>query len=283
VQPLDPTLDQTGQPIALDPNRPHGLDDLIDRLRVEMGADPRWLPSWADICRVRDYFGATWSTAQRSNDYSFATMVLIHLELVDRARATIEPYTTIGCSPHDMPIGTPCRLHEGGGILGFGGEDLPLPATPLICAWRVLAKHKRLSAMEIYDRARPAPPLPSQRGYRQVFPISGEVQNVASQTEGIAAARGQYRHPQALAAERIFVAGANDWTIHDIRVDGMSILAPHLDLPGFLFSSDIMGPHVPLTIVNQDQWIEIEARRVRGDAPRFFASVMGSLTGGNAA
>lgn len=267
---------------ALDPNRPHGLTDVIERMNTERG-DPSWLPSWADICRVREYVGESWSRARQriGNDYSLAWSVLVHLEFVEKARATIAPYTTITCVLHDAPIGAPCGHHQGSGFVSLRGssvqleeEDTVLPETPVVCTWRVLAKHNRLAATEIFERRALAPAPQASGRRREVLPLSADLEG------GKAVVRVQYRHPQQLAAERLFIALGDDWSVHDIRVGGTSVLAPHLDLPGFLFSADVMGPHLPLPVVDQDQWIEVEARRIRGTTPRFYASLVGSRNKG---
>lgn len=261
--------------MALDPNRPHGLDDVLDRINADAkhGNSTRF-PSWNDICRVRTYVGdAAWLRARagRENDYDLAYMILLHLSNV-REGATIATYTTIACSAHDAPIGSPCARVVLGVMPEDTEADLALPGKPSVCAYRVLAKHDRLAALELFKQPRVIPAPSSPQARRQVIPISGDL------TNGDANARAQYHHPQPFGAERIFVAGAGDWTICDIRVGGMSILAPHLHLPGSLFGGDVMGPHLRLPIIKQDQWIEIASIRIHGDASTFYASLIGTHT-----
>ncbi len=88
--------------------------------------------------------------------------------------------------------------------------------------------------------------------------------------------RVQYRNPSPLHAERIYVAQAGDWAIQDVRIAERTVLGGHRDLPGFLFSNRGVGPHLPLPVVEQDQWIEVDARRIRGDAGRFQAVLVGT-------
>jgi hypothetical protein len=280
--------------MVLDPNRSHDLDDVLDRINADakQGNSTRF-PSWNDVCRVRAYVGdVAWLKARagRDNDYDLAYMILLHLSNV-REGSTIATYTTIACSAHDAPIGSPCARV----VLGImrEEEDLALPGKPAVCAYRVLAKHDRLAALELFEQPRVTPTpqdTPASSPYqarRQVIPISGDVLIAVSKRNWIvsrgltmadANARAQYRHPKPFGAERIFVAGADDWTISDIRVGGESIIAPHRDLPGSLFSGNVMGPHLRLPTIEQDQWIEIASVRIRGDAPTFYASVIGTHT-----
>lgn len=259
----------------LDPNRPHGLDDVIERVLRSGEHRP---PSWADVCRVREYVGEAWATMRErsGSDYGLAVTVLHHLVDVDGARMSVEPYLTIGCQAHGAPAGSACGENKDGAFtytfLGSEPDDLSLPPLPLVCAQRVLAKHDRLAAMELFERPRPARPPQDgpSRADHSVLPISAELEN------DVAVGRVQQRHPVPLTIERLFLSQGSDWTICDIRVDGRSALTPHHDLPGFLFGNRVAGPHLPLPVVDQDQWIEIVARRVCGDAPRFYAGIMGS-------
>lgn len=59
---------------------------------------------------------------------------------------------------------------------------------------------------------------------------------------------------------------------------GKSVLGQHLDLPGTLFRNDVMGPYLSLPVIEQDQWIEIDARPARqGKNPWFRAAIIGTI------
>ena len=69
-----------------------------------------------------------------------------------------------------------------------------------------------------------------------------------------------------------------DWVIHDLRIGGKSVLARHHDLPGDLFRNSVMGPHLSLPVIEQDQWIEIEARPAhQGQNLWFRAAIIGTI------
>ncbi len=258
--------------MALDPNRPHGLDDVLARWRASRG-DSNWTTSWADVCRVREYVGEEWTRLRdnHGSDYNLAPLVLSQLDMVDQARAAIAPYVTIDCNAHDAPAGTPCARRDG----EFWRAE-SLPGSPVVCVHRVLAKHDRQEALAIFERE----PRTNQRerGGRVVLPIS-----VVPLENARGTARAQYRHPQSFHPERIFVSALSDWTICDLRVADKSVLAPHHDLPGFLFSTHVIGPSLPMPVVDQDQWIEIDVRQridfettAHGKAPGFYASIVGT-------
>jgi hypothetical protein len=256
------------QHLDLDPDRPHGLNDLIDRMNTELS----WTPSWDDVCRVREYVGAGWPR-HCSNDYSFASLVLYHLADVDKAHTTIAPYVTIACALHKAAIGAPCAHQPYQSWVRLDG-DVQLPTRPVVCTWRVLSKHDRRAALEIFERRSPASAPASGTSSpslgRDILPISAE------SLSAVAIARVQYRGPQPLVPDRIVVSGAGNWMIHDVRVGGTSIFAPHLDLPGSLFGNDTMGPLPLLPVIEQDQWIEVEAHCIRGNAPWFRAAIIGN-------
>jgi len=244
-----------------DQNRPHGLDDILERMRVDLP----WTPSWADVCRVRAYVGAGWPSAC-SGAYGFTNLVLYHLADVDKARAAVAPYVTIACPLHKAAIGVPCAHRPCQNWVLLDG-DLQLPTGPVVCSWRVLAKHDRLAALEIFEhRSEMSSP---GRG-SDILLISAELPGP------VATARVQYRNPQPLVPERLIVSGAGDWVIRDVRVGGTSIFAPHFNLPGALFSNDAMGPHPSLPPIEQDQWIEIDVHCVRGGTPWFSACLIGN-------
>jgi len=240
----------------LDPDLPHGLNDLIDRMHTE----PSWKPSWADVCRVRDFVGAQWSRAH-GNVYDFASNVLYHLADADKARATVTPYVTVACPLHKAAIGVPC------GARMFDRDIMQAHAAPVICGWRVLAKHDRLAALEFLE---PVSPVPASSKGRDIIPISAETLSV------VATVRVQYCNPQLLVPDRIVVSSAGDWVIHDICIGGKSIFAPHLDLPGALFGIDVMGPLPRLPVIEQDQWIEVEAHCIRNNHLGFIAAIVGN-------
>lgn len=195
----------------LDPNRPHGLDDIIFRRNTESPYN-RWTPSWADVCRVRAYIGGEWLTGH-NNAYDSTSYVLDRLEDVHRARTAIEPYLSVGCEPHNATVGAPCAHTSA--TWGFH-QELPLPKAPLICTWRILAKHDRRRALEIFKSHPPA----SSSGGRDILSISTELpfQMRGDTRCEFETARVQYRHPQSLIAERL--VGVRDWEIHDIRIGG---------------------------------------------------------------
>ena len=56
------------QALTPNSNRPHGLDDILDRMNTESP----WTPSWADICRVRSYVDGEWP-ADHSNVYDITS------------------------------------------------------------------------------------------------------------------------------------------------------------------------------------------------------------------
>lgn len=259
----------------LDPNRPHGLSDVIDRFFKRDGEHR--LPSWTDVCRVREYVGAEAWQAQRANgnDYDLALNVLYHLVDVEGARSSIEPYLTSGCRAHDVPAGRAC-IEDDSAFACFFSPDLKkmsLPPRPYVCARRVLAAHDREDAAKIFEqepRAGEETSGPSLAN-RCVLPISAAV----TPEDGVAIARMQHRDPWRIGISRIFISQGGDWTIRDVRVDGRSIVAPHHDLPGFVFGTHVRT-EMRLPALEQDQWIEIEARRVRGEMPWFYASVLGT-------
>jgi hypothetical protein len=262
-----------------DPKRPHGLDDIITRMRAKNTGGPSWMPSWSEVERIQQYIGIDhWTKARETagGDYALATGVLFHLDEVEGAWTTIAPYLEMGCVHHDAPAKRPCA-YGGGSVLHlfhgnpFAGQDeahFPLPEVPLVCTRRVLVAHGKIDATELFvdvPRSRP-----ESFSSRQVLPINGEV------VDGREICRSQYRHPSPLSAERLFVSIGAEWTIHDIRVADKSVLGPHRNLPGFAFGNSVMGPHLPLPVVEQDQWIEIEALRIKGDAPRFYGGIVGT-------
>ena len=62
-----------------------------------------------------------------------------------------------------------------------------------------------------------------------------------------------------------------------VKANGASVIAPHHDLPHRLFGANVIGPHVVLPIMRQDQWIEIEARREPGRTETtLYASAVGT-------
>jgi hypothetical protein len=255
-----------------DPKRPHGLDDIIARMRAKNADGPIWMPSWSEIERIQQYVGIDhWTKARETagGDYDLASCVLYHLEQVEGAWMTIAPYLELGCSYHDAPATKPCAYGGTSMLSAFAGLDernFPLPEVPLVCTRRVLAAHGKIDAAEILVDQ----PQPRGLGGRVVFPINGET------VDGRAICRSQYRHPIPFSAERLFVSIGTDWTIHDIRVADKSVLGPHRNLPGCVFSNGTMGPHLSLPVVEQDQWIEIEALRIKGDAPRFYGGIVGT-------
>jgi hypothetical protein len=256
-----------------DPNRPHGLDDVIARMRAKNTGGPSWMPSWSDVERIQRYIGIDhWAKARETagGDYGLASCVLYHLEQVEGAWTTIAPYLEFGCSYHDdAPATKPCAYGGASMLSAFAGLDernFPLPEVPLVCTRRVLAAHGKIDAAEIFVDQ----PQPHSLGGRVVLPINGEA------ADGRAICRSQYRHPIPFSAERLFVSIGADWTIHDIRVDDKSILGAHRDLPGYVFGNSVMGPHLTLPVIEQDVWIEIEANRIKGDATRFYGGVVGT-------
>lgn len=260
-----------------DPNRPHGLDDVIARMRTRNAGGPSWMPSWSEVERIQQYIGIDhWSKVRETagGDYGLATSVLLHLEEVDGAWTSIAPYLAIGCSHHDAPTERPCAFGGGSRFHLLHGDpfaDLaetifPIPKVPLVCTHRVLAAHGKIDAAEIFVDQ----PQPHSLGGRVHLPINGET------ADGRAICRSQYRHPIPFSAERLFVSIGADWTIHDIRVDDKSILGAHRDLPGYVFGNSVMGPHLTLPVIEQDVWIEIEALRIKGDATRFYGGVVGT-------
>ena len=253
-----------------DPNRPHGLDDLIKGLyryedRAEHG---RWVWSVEDLQRVRAYVGNdVWSDAREAhgNDYSVAFMILHHLDLVDRRRVETTPYTAIACEAHNAVVGQPC--------IGPDDPSYPthfdrrLPCIPSACTWRILAKHDRIAAMSLFEKRDT-----DHMNLRGIIPISVDVDDV-----GVASARAQWRQPPQLTDGQVIVSQASDWTIDDIRIDGTSVMAPHHSLPGCLFGTNrVIGPPLWLPVIKQDQWIDIDVRRGIGGASGFYASIIGS-------
>lgn len=263
--------------MQLDPNRPHSLADVIERFNARQGGDVSRLPSWADVCLVREYVGnEAWQAMRESgNDYELALNVLYHLVDVEGARSSIAPYLMANCGRHNVPAGHACIEEPDSAFACFFPSDpkaLSLPPKPYVCAHRVLAAHDRSAAAELFaqePRAEEASLDPTLAS-RTALPISGAVT-----PDGVAIVSVQHRHPSKFHLSRIFVSQGRDWTIQDIRVDGESIIAPHHALPGDLFGSHVQA-ELRLPTIEQDQWIEIEARRIRGEMPWFYASVMGT-------
>ena len=256
------------QSMILDPDRPHGLDDILDRMSTESP----WTPSWADICRVQAYVGDEWQ-ADHSNAYEVANLILYHLEDVRRAYVAVKPYLAVTCTVHNAAISDPCAYASPlSHIWGFNKES-SLARTPLVCTWRVLARHNLLSALEIFRSH-----LPASSAGHDILSLSAEHPyrmrgNTSTEFE---IARVQYRHPQPLTPERI--VGMGDWVIHDLRIGGKSVLEGHLDLPGALFHNSTLGPHLLLPVIEQDQWVEIEARPAhQGQNLWFRAAIVGTI------
>lgn len=251
----------------LDPKRPHGLDDILDRMTTEVP----WRPSWADVCRVRDYVGGAW-TEKCDNAYTTTHLVLYHLSDVRKACASGAPYVSVACAPHNAAIGDPCAHSSPLSFL----RELPLPGIPLVCTWRVLAKHDRLSAMEIFERRFSAPiGAPSHSSGHDMLLIKST--SIVHPSTALETIRFQYRDPKPFMPECLVIANAANWTIYDMRVGGTSILAPHFDLPGNLFRNDVMGPRPSWPVIEQDQWIEIEARPLRERSLSFSACLIGTV------
>ena len=254
---------------TLDPHRPHNLDDLLDHVDTEGG----WVPSWADICRVRSYIGDAWSTG-RSNAYDITSIVLHQLNDVRKERAVIEPYLSIACEAHRAAIGIPCSESSASAAAWIFNKEPSLPGTPLVCTWRVLAKHNRLDATEIFKSHLPE----FSPGGHDILSISAEHPHTmqGNAKPEFQTTRVQYRHPQPLIPERFVVMGG--WVIHDLRIGGKSVLAHHHDLSSDLFRNGTMGPYLSLPAIPQDQWVEIVTCPAgHGQSPWFRAAIIGTI------
>jgi hypothetical protein len=256
------------------------MTDIIERMLDvgRVGPSPEaakaamaWMPSLDDIRRVREYVGETaWNKVRESGRHegegNLAYAILMSLVNVDSSRASIATYAGIPCAPCSAAAGAPCFLTD----VSFVGDDIGLPLSPRICAWRVLAKYGRLEAMELLDRARPPQGALLTYVRRVIIPLSGELDGA------VGVARPTHRHSATMTPQRIFISQATNWEIRDIRVDGESIIAPHFNLPGDLFGEAAL--ELPMPDIRQDQQIEIEFRRLHGSAPKFYASVIGTTS-----
>jgi hypothetical protein len=194
--------------------------------------------------------------------------------------------------PEIQPCVDPaCRVHG----RGADPEAREVPR-PNPCARQILRAYDRPGAIALLERQ---PVESSELGEeRNVLGLSsaspespGAIKPGQSHTILVQASQPRLlvtdgRHVRSFRPERLFLSaagtegGAADWVVNDVVLDGRSQIAPHRDLPGAIFGTEMLGTLRAFDRISGEAPIQVTVTYV-GSNPLgvpFYASLVGITT-----